>query len=412
MLPSKKRIKCPIILRKYGWCGILALVYVIRLEMQTTDPIHEIKLSNSVQEFKENQNHFVVNDVSSVELLHSIIPTKTNVSALAIHQPGVCLYRGNIYPESLAPKSRSVIRLGPVMRLQDACSMGHVTRDIAALAWMAMDGIVDGVTLENRCMGRDEKKSDLGKIWHGVLKFALNASLLLRPEEMVRAISFEELQAGAVVCSPRWYSGRDMRGPGGVLNWFKNNSNALVFRRRYFEVIRDSIGPIAYTEKNINKKVRVVLLTRPGQARDFVDREELLLQYRGMVSKDVELVVVAFGARNIVAIPLNQQVEIISSSSILILAHGAGSWHTLNLRAGSVCIEIFGPGYMYPMFAGLVQQVNAHWLPLLAPGVASSSYSLSKPHNPDFRFRNIRISAAQLYEHTSMAISLLNLLPS
>ena len=109
MLPSKKRIKCPIILRKYGWCGILALVYVIRLEMQTTDPIHEIKLSNSVQEFKENQNHFVVNDVSSVELLHSIIPTKTNVSALAIHQPGVCLYRGNIYPESLAPKSRSVI---------------------------------------------------------------------------------------------------------------------------------------------------------------------------------------------------------------------------------------------------------------------------------------------------------------
>ena len=251
--------------------------------MQTTDPIHEIKLSNSVQEFKENQNHFVVNDVSSVELLHSIIPTKTNVSALA-----VCLYRGNIYPESLAPKSRSVIRLGPVMRLQDHCSMGHVTRDIAALAWMAMDGIVDGVTLENRCMGRDEKKSDLGKIWHGVLKFALNASLLLRPEEMVRAISFEELQAGAVVCSPRWYSGRDMRGPGGVLNWFKNNSNALVFRRRYFEVIRDSIGPIAYTEKNINKKVRVVLLTRPGQARDFVDREELLLQYRGMVSKDVE----------------------------------------------------------------------------------------------------------------------------
>ena len=32
-----RRIKCPVVLRKYGWCGILALVYAIGLKMPTTE---------------------------------------------------------------------------------------------------------------------------------------------------------------------------------------------------------------------------------------------------------------------------------------------------------------------------------------------------------------------------------------
>lgn len=41
-----RRKKCPTVLRKYGWCGILALVYAIGLHMPTTEQSFDQLLDN------------------------------------------------------------------------------------------------------------------------------------------------------------------------------------------------------------------------------------------------------------------------------------------------------------------------------------------------------------------------------